>query len=570
MEKHNESAPEKSLRQDVKDTVNRNPEHAVINRNPKNKMNQSLEHAAVCQGSENPINPVMRDHVPYFMGISLLYALCFTIAFYKNFIGLTFPLITAATLAVCWMFLKKNEIPWHRSNWWYLGGSLLLGISTVLTANEFVIFFNTAGILLLITVFMIRQVYDGKKWNLGQYICNILFLYLCMVPEVASPFIHYINYRKKDKKEEKKNQNTKYIFMGILIGLPILLIATGLLSSADQIFSRFVGSVFHNFQKQIVFSPNLFLIISLMLMGFFGIYSFLSALTQNNMPEWKKKGNRKNPVTAITFLSMITAVYLIFCGIQAVFLFTGGRLLPEGYTYSEYAHQGFFQLLVLCIFNLILVVLCLAVFQKNRMLNVLLLVFSGCTYIMIASSAFRMILYISVYHLSFLRILVLWFLSMLVVLMAGAVLHVIKEKFDLFRYCTAVVTVFYLLFSFGRADYIIASYNMAQVGTEIGYEDVAYLTSLSADAVPALSRYEFAHEHSAENIYKYGGYTEDVYGTVIGLKSEGNRDGYVSGCRQCKLEQKYRQVLEKAEGMNWRTFHFSRYWAAKAAEKYFR
>lgn len=59
----------------------------------------------------------------------------------------------------------------------------------------------------------------------------------------------------------------------------------------------------------------------------------------------EEKKSRKNPVIAITFLSMITAVYLIFCVIQAVFLFTGGRLLPEGYTYSEYAHQGFFQLL---------------------------------------------------------------------------------------------------------------------------------------------------------------------------------------------------------------------------------
>ena len=78
------------------------------------------KHDASVLEQEKPINPVMIHNVPYFMGISFLYAVCFTIAFYKNFIGITFPFITAATLTVCCLFLKKNEIPWRRSNWWYI------------------------------------------------------------------------------------------------------------------------------------------------------------------------------------------------------------------------------------------------------------------------------------------------------------------------------------------------------------------------------------------------------------------------------------------------------------------
>ena len=196
---------------------------------------------------------------------------------------------------------------------------------------------------------------------------------------------------------------------------------------------------------------------------------------------------------------MVTVIYLIFCGIQIVFLFTGGKLLPEGYTYAEYAHQGFFQLLFVCIFNLILVVSCLALFRMNRFLKILLLVFSGCTYVMIASSAYRMLLYIHTYHLSFLRVLVLWFLAMLVFLMAGIMVNIVREKFQLFRYCMAVVTVCYLLFSFGRVDYLIACYNTAQMGNAISYEDIAYLTELSLDAAPALSRYALEHENCKRN-----------------------------------------------------------------------
>lgn len=101
--------------------------------------------------SVKPINPIMRENAPYFLGMAAICSICFAIAFYKNFIGITFPLITAATLVVCGLFLKKNVISWKKSNWWYVGGCLLLGISTVLTTNGFVIFFNTVGILLMIS-----------------------------------------------------------------------------------------------------------------------------------------------------------------------------------------------------------------------------------------------------------------------------------------------------------------------------------------------------------------------------------------------------------------------------------
>ena len=47
---------------------------------------------------------------------------------------------------------------------------------------------------------------------------------------------------------------------------------------------------------------------------------------------------------------------------------------------------------------------------ENVALRVVLTVFSACTYVMIASAAMRMLLYVDAYSLSFLRILVLWFL----------------------------------------------------------------------------------------------------------------------------------------------------------------
>ncbi len=216
----------------------------------------------------------MKNNAPFFLGLSLGYGVCFAIAFYKNFIGITYPFITAATLGACGLFLKKYGIPWKKSNWWYIGGAMLLGISTVLTTNGFVIFFNTIGILLLISVFMVRQFYHDREWNMGQYICNLLFLYLCMVPEVASPFIHLADYLEKNWKKGPKNKNAAYVLAGILIGLPMLFAVVWLLSSADQIFSKLVGSIFRNLWSQVIFSPNVFLVVFLVALGFLGFTVF--------------------------------------------------------------------------------------------------------------------------------------------------------------------------------------------------------------------------------------------------------------------------------------------------------
>lgn len=509
------------------------------------------------------------ENTPYFLGMAAIYSVCFTVAFYKNCIGITFPLITALTLVICALFLRKNEIPWKKSSWLYAGVCILLGISTVLTTNIFIIFFNTVGILLLITVFMLRQMYEDRDWSFGQYLGNMLFLYLNMIPELAAPFIHLANYRKAHGKGERKNKGTKYVLIGILVGLPMILVLIELLSSADQLFSKIVGENFHKLFSQIVFSPNLFLVILLMILGFFGIYSFLSSLALNNMPEDKKSGKKQNPLTAITFLSMVTFVYVIFCVIQIVFLFTGGMLLPEGYTYAEYAHQGFFQLLFVCIFNLILVISCLAMFDMNRILKLLLFVFSGCTYVMISSSAFRMILYIRTYHLSFLRVLVLWFLAMLVVLMAGVVTAVQRREFDLFRYCMVVVTAFYLVFSFARPDVLVAEYNVAQMGEDISYEDLEYLASLSLDAAPTLSRYQFEHEDCVRIEGEYNREYDYYEPTAVWDYDEKNGREFVKqGCRRCLLNRAFHHVEKYTKGMDIRTFHVSKYLALRAAERY--
>ena len=200
-----------------------------------------------------------------------------------------------------------------------------------------------------------------------------------------------------------------------------------------------------------------------------------------------KKQVNADPVAGITFSGIVAAVYVIYSGIQILFLFlrldTG---LPEGVTYSQYAHQGFWQLFAVSLINFAAVLICQSVFWENRILKVLLTVVSACTCIMIVSAAYRMILYVSEYYLTFLRVLVLWFLAVLMFIFFGVIYSIYRKDFGLFRYITAVVSVCYILFSFSRPDSLIAEYNIshAQEGEEM---DVYYLMTLSKDAAPYLA-----------------------------------------------------------------------------------
>ena len=227
------------------------------------------------------------------------------------------------------------------------------------------------------------------------------------------------------------------------------------------------------------------------------------------------KDRRKGePVLAITIMSLLSLLYLLFSGIQIFGLFLGKMRLPEGYTYAQYAREGFFQLLAVSILNLILVLMCPSFFRESRILKVIMTIMSLCTFIMIASSVMRMIIYIRYYYLTFLRIFVLWMLTVLFVMFIGVLINIYRESFPLFRYGVVMVTILYLALSFSHPDYIIARVNIANapgadstgweesVAQDYGddffagpffrgaeYNDYSYLSDLSADAAPVIIPY---------------------------------------------------------------------------------
>ena len=297
-------------------------------------------------------------------------------------------------------------------------------------------------------------------------------------------------------KEEKQKENGKghYILIGLVIGIPLLMVVAALLLSADAVFASLVSRFF----GELAWSDFITVFLMLVLVYLFA-YGFIRGLLTKSLTG-KRRECLGEPLAAITVLSLLTAIYAVFCTIQIVYLFLRAGTLPEQMTWAQYARQGFFQLLAVCVINLAVVAVCLFGFRKNRALQILLTAVCAMTYVLIASSAWRMYLYIRQYSLTFLRLMVLWALLVMAVIFAGTMIAVWKRDFELPRFWLIAVAFLYLIPAFGRPDYWIASYNVsreANTRESVMYSkdaddalptaaDYSYLRGLSADAAPVL------------------------------------------------------------------------------------
>lgn len=481
------------------------------------------------------------SHFCYFSIGSLIYAFFYTLCLYKNPSGITYPFFIGGTLFYFFLYLKKSGITAKKDSIFYITALLLLGISTFCTDDGSLLFMNKLGIFVLMFSFILHNLYQDGDWNLSKYLSVICKTVLGSVGAIGQPFTDWGLYLKQRKEAKGKNASKgRYVFFGLLLSIPLLIVVVALLETADMVFASFVNNFFINIR----IPENLFGICFTLVFAFFASYCIIAYLTRNKMEEKTVNKRTGEPILAITVTAVLSVIYVIFSGIQINYLFLGNGSLPDNYTYSAYARQGFFQLLFVCLINLTLVLICLGRFKENRLLKILLTLISLCTYVMIASSAMRMIIYIKYYYLTFLRIFVLWALAVIFLLMTGVLVSIYREHFPLFKYSMAVVTVLYIGLSFSHPDYIIARLNTAYMmtgkesgffETENGYSDCYYLKNLSADAAPALL--------SIDN--------PELYDELQELEESGNEAWWYS--------EYIANMKEKSEKMNLRTFNLSRY-----------
>lgn len=299
------------------------------------------------------------------------------------------------------------------------------------------------------------------------------------------------------------------VLRGLLLALPALIVLALLLSSADPIFQERVSSLLDIFrpEKWVEYLLRAFYVL---LIGYVlaGIYAHVLAKSQNE----KLLGIDKPVVPpflgwieAVIVLVAVDLLFLFFVFLQFEYFFGGqANVNLAGYTYAEYARRGFGELVWVALISL-LIFLGLSTLSK-RSNGLQRRIFSGLGVLLVAlvavilvSAYQRLMLYETAYGFTRLRTYTHVFMVWLgVLLLATAALELTGRPRAFGLTALAVAAGFVLTLAVMNVDGFIVRQNTARSednfviasgGQSISDSrqlDMAYLDSLSDDAVPAL------------------------------------------------------------------------------------
>ncbi|MPY90580.1 MAG: DUF4173 domain-containing protein [Luteitalea sp.] len=290
---------------------------------------------------------------------------------------------------------------------------------------------------------------------------------------------------------------------GLVIATPLVAVFGALFMSADAVFEELVANVLRFDFEWIASHILLFSILAWLSTGY--LRGFLTGTELPPLRALWRDGALfafapKRPTLGITevatALAALDLLFLLFVIVQFRYLFGGDALVQvtPDLTYADYARRGFFELVFAVV--LVVPVLLAADWLLDRRTRRDALVFRGLAGVQIglvlaitASALQRLRLYHASYGLTesrfYAMVLLIWIGAMLFWL-AATVLRGRRDAFAFGTLASGLATVA-LLFVV-NPDAVIARANVARMASADAPVrfDVAYATSLSADAVPVL------------------------------------------------------------------------------------
>jgi len=369
--------------------------------------------------------------------------------------------------------------------------------------EPFSVFLSVVMTLLLMAIFSVA--YLGGRWffyALADYVVRAFQLIGSVI--IAGAAFAFTKPPPQPGKEvavkelEKKpaSRHVWPVVRGILIAIPIIAIFAALLSSADVIFAQRVNAFVELFSleklPEYILRGVYIIILAYLLAG------VLLHASQKSRDE-KLYGLEKPLVPqflgfteAAIILGSVVALFAFFVVIQFQYFFGGQvNITVEGYTYAEYARKGFGELVAVAFFSLLLFQGLSTVVKRETSaqrkafaaLGVGLVVL---VFVMLLSAYYRLTLYEDAYGFSRLRTYTHVFIIWLALLLLTVVVLDLLQRQRTFALAAILALIgFSASLILLNVDAFIANHNVQRAvdGQEL---DVAYLASLSSDAVPTL------------------------------------------------------------------------------------
>jgi Domain of unknown function (DUF4173) len=302
------------------------------------------------------------------------------------------------------------------------------------------------------------------------------------------------------------------VIRGLLLAVPVVGLFTILLASADAVFGRGLEDVLNqSIELDQVTERALFALGAAWLVG--GVLALTvgayrvpggdTATDQATPAGWIPADGpappgatgRRGTTEALTILAAVNVLFAIFAGVQVVFLFGGASTLAAiGMTYSDYARQGYFQLVAVVCFAGLLLVGAHLVVGRTRAFLASSLMLVGLTGVILASAAFRLRLYQEAYGWTEVRFYVAASILWLAVGAAIAMVLIWRDRMRWLAHGLAAGAIAITLgVSLIGPHAFVTRENLARVldptlvapGGRTGF-DASYALSLGDDAVPDL------------------------------------------------------------------------------------
>ncbi len=299
----------------------------------------------------------------------------------------------------------------------------------------------------------------------------------------------------KSLKADGRGKKIAAVGRGVLIAAPVLVVFGTLLVMADATFEALVARALY---VDPTYLPG-HLLLTILFTWIVGGFLYGVLIKKTRAPEEADETLDKVPLFSLgivevsVVLGLINTLFASFVLVQLSYLFGGhGTVLgTANLTLASYARQGFFELVTVAslALPLLLVMRRLLAVKAGRSLQLfhtLAGVQVGLLFLILASAAQRMWLYQQVYGLTVLRLYVSAFLIWLAFVLGWFLLSVLRDRVE--RFVPGVVAAGFVVIlglHIVNPDALVVKTNVARAAAGATV-DTAYLTSLSADAVPAL------------------------------------------------------------------------------------
>ena len=449
---------------------------------------------------QNMLKTARQPKTLVMLALVLVYGILFSETILRAGLGLSVPLTAAVFCGISVWYCKTSGVELYKPAMVLLLPIGLIAVSFLFIDSGATHFLNMCLLLVLIPIQLaaMNRAHTADLFSLESFKRAFLEVFCRPFSNLDMPLLAIT--RKKEP-SSGKNKAALGILVGILVALPVGLLFIALFSSADANFSSLFGRTLQFLAQNVGFIvTDVFfgLIIALFCAA---LFIGLKGRREEGTPQREAQGApiRKGglPAAAVgSFLTVIVLIHAVFVGVQFQYLFGNGKgLLPNDWTYSQYARWGYWELSLALLIALILVAVVL--FTSKRKENGRLPIYVSlsltalilCDFVILASSIYRMFLYMKMYNLTVTRLLVLWSIVLMGLCMLWLLGRVWFARFKVLRWCAVTVIAMVVVLNAANVDVLTAKVNVDRyLAGETQEIDCRYLSTLSPAAAPQVER----------------------------------------------------------------------------------